>query len=87
MGPAPNVALPDVQPAMQEGADRLLLRDRGQPVSRPVQRLVQLVLHLALRVRVERLAAALPILPAEVDLRHPPAVAAFRDAAFPASAS
>ncbi len=35
----PDLALLDVQPAMQEGADRLLLRDRGQPVFLPVQRL------------------------------------------------
>ena len=51
-----------------------------------VQRLAQFVLHLCLRAAVECLAAALAVLPADVDLRHPAAVLPLRDAAFAASA-
>ena len=52
-----------------------------------MQRLSQLVLNLSLRPTVECLAAALAVLPTEINAGHPSSVRSPRDAAFTASAT
>ena len=65
---APHVAPSNLQPAHEKRAYGFALGNRLQPLLLALERLPQLVLHLALRVAVERLAAALPVLPAEIRL-------------------